>query len=187
MLELNLEFRSVAFLFLTSICFTSLVQYIGNSGRDIEHKIDNIRKYNTITVPDQDTYDINRLRGNVNRAVNSTPGDSSVSKYNGLLLPYRLWPEETLDRVSSAVNCSELIRSYNPYVDFSLGSGLAYIPGRDPGYIQHCTWKLSFEDEPRGIAAFLRRCSFNISIRRKAALGISTIKRGSTMYIKRCM
>ncbi|KAK1439723.1 hypothetical protein QVD17_05543 [Tagetes erecta] len=36
-----------------------------------------------------------------------------------------------------------------------------------------------FKDEPRGIAVFLRRCSFGISIRRKAALGISTSKRGA--------
>ncbi|KAK1418174.1 hypothetical protein QVD17_27314 [Tagetes erecta] len=70
--------------------------------------------------------------GNLNVTVNCSCGDTSISKDYGLFITYPLHPGETLDSVSSAVNLSsELIRSYNPDVNFSQGSGLIYIPGRD--------------------------------------------------------
>ncbi|KAK1418177.1 hypothetical protein QVD17_27319 [Tagetes erecta] len=72
--------------------------------------------------------------GNLNVTVKCSCGNSSISKDYGLFITYPLRPGETLDSVSSAANLSsELIRRYNPDVNFSQGSGLIYIPGREPG------------------------------------------------------
>ncbi|KAJ9551716.1 hypothetical protein OSB04_015761 [Centaurea solstitialis] len=68
----------------------------------------------------------------VNVTVNCSCGDGSVSKDYGLFVTYPLREGETLDSVSSAANLSsELIRRYNPGANFSAGSGLVFIPGRD--------------------------------------------------------
>ncbi|MFS7967228.1 putative non-specific serine/threonine protein kinase [Helianthus anomalus] len=67
----------------------------------------------------------------INVTVNCSCGDPSVSKDYGLFLTYPLRAGENLDSVSSAANLSSgLIRSYNPDVNFSQGSGLVYIPWR---------------------------------------------------------
>ncbi|KAF5789582.1 putative non-specific serine/threonine protein kinase [Helianthus annuus] len=79
-------------------------------------------------------YDPDRLpdTGNVNVTGNCSCGNRKISKDYGLFLTYPLWPEETLDSISSAANLSsDLIRSYNPDTTFSQGSGLIYIPWRD--------------------------------------------------------
>ncbi|KAM0011243.1 putative non-specific serine/threonine protein kinase [Helianthus debilis subsp. tardiflorus] len=79
------------------------------------------------------TYDSDRLpdTGNVNVTVNCSCGNSKISKDYGLFLTYPLRPGETLESISSAANVSsDLIRNYNPGVNFSQGSGLIYIPGR---------------------------------------------------------
>ncbi|KAM0031363.1 putative non-specific serine/threonine protein kinase [Helianthus debilis subsp. tardiflorus] len=68
------------------------------------------------------SYDYDRLpdTGNVNVTVNSSCGDSKISKDYGLFLTYTLRSGETLESISSATNLSsDLIRSYNPGVNFS--------------------------------------------------------------------
>ncbi|KAL8209647.1 hypothetical protein R6Q57_006379 [Mikania cordata] len=78
--------------------------------------------YNRDRVPDD---------ASINVTVNCSCGDGSISKDYGLFVTYPLWPGETLDSVSSAANLSsDLIRSYNPDVNFTQGSGLVYIPAR---------------------------------------------------------
>ncbi|KAI3755604.1 hypothetical protein L1987_55408 [Smallanthus sonchifolius] len=95
-------------------------------------------KYANLTTADWirrfNTYDANRLpdSGTINVTVNCSCGDSSVSKDYGLFLTYPLRAGETLDTVASAANLSsDLIRSYNRDANFTPGSGLLYIPGRD--------------------------------------------------------
>ncbi|KAF5789580.1 putative non-specific serine/threonine protein kinase [Helianthus annuus] len=95
------------------------------------------QSYSNLTTADWiqrfNTYDSDRLpdTGNVNVTVNCSCGNRKISKDYGLFLTYPLWPEETLDSISSAANLSsELIRSYNPDATFSQGSGLIYIPWR---------------------------------------------------------
>ncbi|KAD6454166.1 hypothetical protein E3N88_08872 [Mikania micrantha] len=79
--------------------------------------------YNRDRVPDG---------ANINVTVNCSCGDGSISKDYVLFVTYPLRPGETLDSVSSAANLSsDLIRSYNPDVNFTQGSGLVYIPARD--------------------------------------------------------
>lgn len=211
MLELNFGFRLAAFVFLSSIGFSSLVQsrcdrgcdlalasYYVEQGNDLtlisqytNNNINRILRYNRATIPNQDsvqssirinipfscdcingeflghvfnydvrsqdtyaviaeqryvnlttaawiqrfnTYDPNRIpdTGQVNVTVNCSCGDSSVSKDYGLFVTYPLRQGETLNSVSSAANLSsDLIRSYNPEVNFTAGRGLVYIPGRD--------------------------------------------------------
>ncbi|KAI3828061.1 hypothetical protein L1987_02156 [Smallanthus sonchifolius] len=78
-------------------------------------------------------YDPNRVPDyvSINVTVNCSCGDGSISKDYGLFVTYPLRPGEILDSVSSAANLSsELVRRYNPGVNFSSGSGLVYIPGR---------------------------------------------------------
>ncbi|KAI3703991.1 hypothetical protein L1987_74192 [Smallanthus sonchifolius] len=78
-------------------------------------------------------YDPNRVPDHViiNVTVNCSCGDGSVSKDYGLFVTYPLRPGESLESVSLAANLSsELVRRYNPGVNFSQGSGLVYIPGR---------------------------------------------------------
>ncbi|KAI3828050.1 hypothetical protein L1987_02144 [Smallanthus sonchifolius] len=79
------------------------------------------------------SYDRNGIpnSGNINVMVNCSCGDSSISKDYGLFVTYPLRPGETLDSISSAANLSsDLIRSYNPDINFSQGSSLIYLPGR---------------------------------------------------------
>ncbi|KAK9077356.1 hypothetical protein SSX86_005693 [Deinandra increscens subsp. villosa] len=94
-------------------------------------------KYANLTTADWiqrfNSYGANRIpdTGSLNVTVNCSCGDNSVSKDYGLFLTYPLRPGETLDSVSSEANLSsQLIRSYNPGANFTLGSGLVFIPGR---------------------------------------------------------
>ncbi|KAF8043165.1 hypothetical protein BT93_A1493 [Corymbia citriodora subsp. variegata] len=64
--------------------------------------------------------------------VNCSCGTSSVSKKYGLFITYPLRENETLTSVAEAANLTtDLLQSYNPGVNFSQGSGLVYIPGKD--------------------------------------------------------
>ncbi|XP_010046263.2 lysM domain receptor-like kinase 3 isoform X1 [Eucalyptus grandis] len=64
--------------------------------------------------------------------VNCSCGNSTVSKDYGLFITYPLRPEDTLESVAAGVNLpTTLLQSYNPGVNFSQGSGLVYIPGKD--------------------------------------------------------
>ncbi|KAL0001647.1 hypothetical protein SO802_015428 [Lithocarpus litseifolius] len=68
----------------------------------------------------------------LNVTVNCSCGDSSVSKDYGLFITYPLRPEDTVQSIASDTNLSvTLLESYNPGVNFSNGSGLVYIPGKD--------------------------------------------------------
>ncbi|KAJ9551718.1 hypothetical protein OSB04_015763 [Centaurea solstitialis] len=70
--------------------------------------------------------------GSINVTVNCSCGDGSVSRDYGLFVTYPLMEGETLDLVSSSAKLgSDLIRRYNPDANFSAGSGLVYLPGRD--------------------------------------------------------
>ncbi|XP_039168881.1 chitin elicitor receptor kinase 1 isoform X1 [Eucalyptus grandis] len=64
--------------------------------------------------------------------VNCSCGNRAVSKEYGLFITYPLRPEDTLDNIAAEVNLTTtLLQSYNPGVNFSRGSGLVYIPGKD--------------------------------------------------------
>ncbi|XP_043692651.1 chitin elicitor receptor kinase 1 [Telopea speciosissima] len=65
-------------------------------------------------------------------AVNCSCGDSSVSKDYGLFVTYPLRPGDTLSSVATefGVN-STLVQKYNPSTNFSHGSGLVFVPGKD--------------------------------------------------------
>ncbi|KAI3702577.1 hypothetical protein L6452_28321 [Arctium lappa] len=96
------------------------------------------QRYANLTTADWiqrfNNYDPNRIpdTGHVNVTVNCSCGDTLVSKDYGLFVTYPLRQGETLDSVSSSANLSsDLIRRYNPDVNFNAGRGLVYIPGRD--------------------------------------------------------
>ncbi|MCD7453900.1 hypothetical protein HAX54_022606 [Datura stramonium] len=64
--------------------------------------------------------------------VNCSCGNTEVSEDCGLFITYPMQAGETLESIASSTNTnSELIQMYNPGVNFSAGSGLLYIPGRD--------------------------------------------------------
>ncbi|KAF2292255.1 hypothetical protein GH714_018188 [Hevea brasiliensis] len=70
--------------------------------------------------------------GALNVTVNCSCGDSSISKDYGLFITYPLRPEDTLDSIANASNISaNLLQRYNVGANFSQGSGLVYIPGKD--------------------------------------------------------
>ncbi|KAK1365108.1 Chitin elicitor receptor kinase 1 [Heracleum sosnowskyi] len=59
-------------------------------------------------------------------------GSRRVSKDYGLFITYPLRPGENLSWVAKGVGLPEkLLMDYNPGVDFSSGSGLVFIPGKD--------------------------------------------------------
>lgn len=69
--------------------------------------------------------------GTLNVTVNCSCGNSEVSKDYGLFITYPLRPEDTLQSIANQMNLEEeLLRRYNPGVDFSQGTGLVYIPGK---------------------------------------------------------
>ena len=78
-------------------------------------------------------YDPTRILDNalINVTVNCSCWDASLSKEYGLFVTYPLWPDESLNLIAAGMNLTaDLIRSYNPGVNFSAGSGLGYIPGK---------------------------------------------------------
>ncbi|XP_010252497.1 PREDICTED: lysM domain receptor-like kinase 3 isoform X1 [Nelumbo nucifera] len=85
-----------------------------------------LEKFNTYSasgIPDN---------AHLNVTVNCSCGDSSVSKDYGLFTTYPLRPVDTLASVASEFNISaSLLQSYNPNTNFSLGSGLVFVPTKD--------------------------------------------------------
>ncbi|KAL6553199.1 hypothetical protein OROGR_007041 [Orobanche gracilis] len=68
----------------------------------------------------------------LNVTVSCSCGNSRVSKAYGLFVTYPLRPGESLSVIANETGLSEkLLQDYNPGVDFSRGSGLVFIPGRD--------------------------------------------------------
>ncbi|KAK3016795.1 hypothetical protein RJ639_006061 [Escallonia herrerae] len=86
-----------------------------------------LEKYNS--------YDPNRLpdvNTRLNVTVNCSCGNSRVSKDYGLFITYPLRPGENLSSIASDNGVTEqLLRDYNPASDFSSGSGLVFVPGKD--------------------------------------------------------
>lgn len=78
--------------------------------------------------PDFNIPDTERL----NVTVSCSCGDKDVSKDYGLFVTYPLRPGESLESVALASNLSStLVRSYNPTANFSDGTSVVYIPGKD--------------------------------------------------------
>ncbi|KAK4386719.1 LysM domain receptor-like kinase [Sesamum angolense] len=68
----------------------------------------------------------------LNVTVNCSCGNSRVSKAYGLFITYPLRPGESLSSVANEFSLPErLLQDYNPGVDFSSGSGLVFVPGKD--------------------------------------------------------
>ncbi|KAM7495229.1 hypothetical protein LguiB_029838 [Lonicera macranthoides] len=105
---------------------------------DTYDKVANLYYANLTTVPWLERFNFyspNRIpdtNARLNVTVNCSCGDSRVSKDYGLFVTYPLRPGESLDSVASQSNLTaDLIRNYNLGANFSAGSGLVYIPGRD--------------------------------------------------------
>ncbi|KAK6154630.1 hypothetical protein DH2020_008878 [Rehmannia glutinosa] len=68
----------------------------------------------------------------LNVTVNCSCGNIGVSRDYELFITYALRPGESLSEIANEFDLPEkLLQDYNPGVDFSRGSGLAFIPGRD--------------------------------------------------------
>lgn len=73
----------------------------------------------------------------INVTVNCSCGDSRVSKKYGLFLTYPLRPEDNLTGLVQTMNTTvDLLRKYNPNVNFNGGKGIVFIPaqGKDGKY-----------------------------------------------------
>ncbi|PNY04449.1 receptor-like protein kinase [Trifolium pratense] len=69
---------------------------------------------------------------NVNVTVNCSCGNRKVSKDYGLFITYPLRKEDTLESNANDTEIeADLLQRYNPGVNFSQGSGLVFIPGKD--------------------------------------------------------
>ncbi|KAK1405447.1 Chitin elicitor receptor kinase 1 [Heracleum sosnowskyi] len=85
------------------------------------------------------SYDANRIPdvASLNVTVNCSCGDKKVSKEYGLFVTYPLRAGDSLGSVvrdvnfSSGTNGSDLLMRYNPDANFSAGSGIVYVPGKD--------------------------------------------------------
>ncbi|CAL9094372.1 unnamed protein product [Musa textilis] len=72
--------------------------------------------------------------------INCSCGDASVSKDYGLFVTYPLHPGENLSSVAAAngfPSQEDLLLKYNPGVNFSSGSGVVFIPAKDPNGSYH--------------------------------------------------
>ncbi|XP_049396285.1 lysM domain receptor-like kinase 3 [Solanum stenotomum] len=68
----------------------------------------------------------------LNVTVDCSCGNKDVSKDYGLFITYPMRQGENLSYIALVTNTSsKLIEMYNPMVNFSAGSGLLYIPGKD--------------------------------------------------------
>ncbi|KAF5481022.1 hypothetical protein F2P56_001717, partial [Juglans regia] len=89
-----------------------------------------LRRYNSYN--DNNIPDTN---AKLNVTVKCSCGDSSVSKDFGLFVTYPLRPNDTLESVAEGAGLNSsyttLLQNYNPGVNFSQGSGVVYIPGKD--------------------------------------------------------
>ncbi|KAF3443434.1 hypothetical protein FNV43_RR13116 [Rhamnella rubrinervis] len=70
--------------------------------------------------------------GQLKVIVNCSCGNSDISKEYGLFITYPLRPGETLQTVAGNQSLDpQLLQRYNEGVNFSRGSGLVFIPGKD--------------------------------------------------------
>ncbi|XP_059450780.1 chitin elicitor receptor kinase 1-like [Corylus avellana] len=73
-----------------------------------------------------------QVNARLNVPVTCSCGSGSVSREYGLFITYPLRPNDTVESVAAETNLSTaLLEAYNPGVDFSQGSGVVYIPGKD--------------------------------------------------------
>lgn len=71
----------------------------------------------------------------LNVPVNCSCGNEIVSKDYGLFITYPIRPGENLFSVASQFGLpEELLSDYNPNLNFSSGSGLAFIPGKGDSF-----------------------------------------------------
>ncbi|CAL5190331.1 unnamed protein product [Lathyrus oleraceus] len=71
-------------------------------------------------------------KAKVNVTVNCSCGNSQISKDYGLFITYPLRSTDSLEKIANASKLDEgLIQNFNPDVNFSKGSGIVFIPGRD--------------------------------------------------------
>uniref|UniRef100_A0A0D3H2N5 Protein kinase domain-containing protein n=1 Tax=Oryza barthii TaxID=65489 RepID=A0A0D3H2N5_9ORYZ len=71
----------------------------------------------------------------INATVNCSCGDASISPDYGLFLTYPLRAEDTLASVAATYGLSsqlDVVRRYNPGMETATGSGIVYIPVKDP-------------------------------------------------------
>ncbi|CAN8258521.1 unnamed protein product [Cochlearia groenlandica] len=67
----------------------------------------------------------------LNVSVRCFCGNESVSREYGLFVTYPLRNEDSLDSISRSSGVSaEILRRFNPGVDFSSGDGIVYVPGK---------------------------------------------------------
>nr|ASM47260.1 lysm-containing receptor kinase 3.1 [Trema levigatum] len=112
-------------------------EYNVNSGDTYEKVVSNYSGLTTVQslTESNPKYDPNNIpnNGKLNVTVNCSCGNSLISKAYGLFITYPLRSEDSLDKLAAEHNISaDLIKSYNPNVNFSQGSGLVFIPGKDP-------------------------------------------------------
>ncbi|XP_045829750.1 lysM domain receptor-like kinase 3 [Trifolium pratense] len=77
----------------------------------------------------------------VNVTVNCSCGNREVSNDYGLFITYPLTSKDTLESIAKDTKLdAELLQRYNHGVDFSQGSGLVFIPGKDENgiYVPLC-------------------------------------------------
>ncbi|KAL5715367.1 chitin elicitor receptor kinase [Ranunculus cassubicifolius] len=68
----------------------------------------------------------------LNVTINCYCGDQTVSKDYGLFVTYPMRPGDTLSSIATTFDLSQdIVRRYNPDVNFGRGTGLVYIPGKD--------------------------------------------------------
>ncbi|KAI4308356.1 hypothetical protein L6164_031439 [Bauhinia variegata] len=85
--------------------------------------LQNFNSYPANSIPDTST---------LNVTVNCSCGNDQVSKDYGLFITYPLRPGDTLQSIANNASLDPvLLQNYNPGVNFSQGSGLVYIPGKD--------------------------------------------------------
>ncbi|XP_072077747.1 chitin elicitor receptor kinase 1-like [Arachis hypogaea] len=80
--------------------------------------------------------------GTVNVTVNCSCGDRYVSKDYGLFITYPLRPEDPLESIANQTKLDPLLLlRYSPGVNFSQGSCLVYVPGKDVNgnYVIYCS------------------------------------------------
>ncbi|XP_042976080.1 lysM domain receptor-like kinase 3 isoform X1 [Carya illinoinensis] len=121
----------------------SFLGYVFNYSLQSKDTYDTVaqQRYANLTTTDMlmkfNTYDPNRIPdvGTMSIPVNCSCGNSAVSKEFGLFATYPLRPGDTLELVAAEAGLNSsyttLLQSYNPGVNFSQGSGVVYIPGKD--------------------------------------------------------
>nr|GMC65277.1 G-type lectin S-receptor-like serine/threonine-protein kinase CES101 [Ipomoea batatas] len=87
-----------------------------------------LQKFNRLSDEDVFFLDIGMV---LNVLVNCSCGNRDLPQGYDLFITYPLRPGESLQTVAKTTNVSEdLVRRFNPGMNFSAGSGLLYIPGR---------------------------------------------------------